>query len=217
MSAGLTSLLTAPLPAAAMKLTSAHWHMALGDAFSPIGGRWTCFLWGEASALHISGGPPLSRQVRGPARAGTQVGSPRSRSTQHAQMDVTQLEAPDRPGQSRRLHAVLRCSDSRYNEFGYDRRFGASWREISNRHDLWLHVDGAYGAAAIFSDKHRELVMRGIELADSVTIDPHKWLAMPFAAGVVLTSHPGGAATGLCNNHALHAQKSGDRLSPAAR
>jgi aromatic-L-amino-acid/L-tryptophan decarboxylase len=61
--------------------------------------------------------------------------------------------------------------------------------EISKRHDLWLHVDGAYGAAAIFSDQHRDLV-RGLELADSVTIDPHKWLAMPFAAGVVLTSHP---------------------------
>src|SRR6476620_2972306 len=61
--------------------------------------------------------------------------------------------------------------------------------EIAKQHGLWLHVDGAYGAAAIFSDKHRELV-RGIELADSVTIDPHKWLAMPFAAGVVLTSHP---------------------------
>jgi glutamate/tyrosine decarboxylase-like PLP-dependent enzyme len=60
---------------------------------------------------------------------------------------------------------------------------------ICKRHELWLHVDGAYGAAAIFSDQHRELV-RGIDLADSVTIDPHKWLAMPFAAGVVLTSHP---------------------------
>jgi glutamate/tyrosine decarboxylase-like PLP-dependent enzyme len=61
--------------------------------------------------------------------------------------------------------------------------------DICKQRDLWLHVDGAYGAAAIFSDQHRELV-RGIELADSVTIDPHKWLAMPFAAGVVLTSHP---------------------------
>jgi aromatic-L-amino-acid/L-tryptophan decarboxylase len=60
---------------------------------------------------------------------------------------------------------------------------------ICRRHQLWLHVDGAYGAAAIFSDQHRDLV-RGIELADSVTIDPHKWLAMPFAAGVVLTRHP---------------------------
>jgi aromatic-L-amino-acid/L-tryptophan decarboxylase len=60
---------------------------------------------------------------------------------------------------------------------------------ICKRHDLWLHVDGAYGGAAIFSDKHRQ-VLRGIELADSITIDPHKWLAMPYAAGVILTSHP---------------------------
>jgi glutamate/tyrosine decarboxylase-like PLP-dependent enzyme len=60
---------------------------------------------------------------------------------------------------------------------------------ICKRHKLWLHVDGAYGAAAIFSDRHRDLV-RGIEQADSVTLDPHKWLAMPFAAGVILTSHP---------------------------
>jgi glutamate/tyrosine decarboxylase-like PLP-dependent enzyme len=61
--------------------------------------------------------------------------------------------------------------------------------EISRRHDLWLHVDGAYGAAAVFSDQHRNL-MRGIELADSITMDPHKWLAMPYAAGVILTRHP---------------------------
>jgi aromatic-L-amino-acid/L-tryptophan decarboxylase len=61
--------------------------------------------------------------------------------------------------------------------------------EVCRRHQLWMHVDGAYGAAAIFSDKHRDLV-RGIEQADSVTVDPHKWLAMPFAAGVILTSRP---------------------------
>ena len=60
---------------------------------------------------------------------------------------------------------------------------------ICRKHHVWLHVDGAYGAAAVFSDRHRDLV-RGIELADSITMDPHKWLAMPFAAGIVLTSHP---------------------------
>ena len=54
---------------------------------------------------------------------------------------------------------------------------------------MWLHLDGAYGASAAFSDTHRQLV-RGIEHCDSVTIDPHKWLAMPFAAGVILTRHP---------------------------
>lgn len=61
--------------------------------------------------------------------------------------------------------------------------------EVCRRNDLWMHVDGAYGASVVFSDKHRPLV-RGIELADSITIDPHKWLAVPFAAGVILTRHP---------------------------
>ncbi len=61
--------------------------------------------------------------------------------------------------------------------------------EISRRQNLWFHVDGAYGAAAVFSNRHRGLIA-GIELADSITMDPHKWLAMPFAAGVFLTRHP---------------------------
>jgi aromatic-L-amino-acid decarboxylase len=61
--------------------------------------------------------------------------------------------------------------------------------EICRRYDLWLHVDGAYGGSAIFSDRHRNL-LRGIERADSITIDPHKWMAMPLAAGVILTRHP---------------------------
>lgn len=61
--------------------------------------------------------------------------------------------------------------------------------EICQRHGLWLHVDGAYGGSAIFSNQHRNLV-RGIEQADSITIDPHKWLAVPLAAGVILTRHP---------------------------
>jgi glutamate/tyrosine decarboxylase-like PLP-dependent enzyme len=60
--------------------------------------------------------------------------------------------------------------------------------EICRRFDLWLHVDGAYGGSAIFSDQHRVLLC-GIERADSITIDPHKWMAMPLAAGVILTRH----------------------------
>ncbi len=59
---------------------------------------------------------------------------------------------------------------------------------IAERYGLWLHVDGAYGAAAAFSDKYRGL-LSGIERADSITVDPHKWLSMPFAAGVILTRH----------------------------
>ncbi|HEU5320560.1 MAG TPA: aminotransferase class I/II-fold pyridoxal phosphate-dependent enzyme, partial [Methylomirabilota bacterium] len=55
--------------------------------------------------------------------------------------------------------------------------------EVCDRHNLWLHVDGAYGGAVILSDRYRD-VLRGIERADSVTLDPHKWLAMPMSAGM---------------------------------
>lgn len=65
----------------------------------------------------------------------------------------------------------------------------AALAEISRRYGLWYHVDGAYGGAVIFSDRYRE-VIRGVEQSDSVTIDPHKWLATSMSAGMILTSHP---------------------------
>ncbi len=60
---------------------------------------------------------------------------------------------------------------------------------LCQREGLWLHLDGAYGAAITFSNTYRHLV-EGIDHCDSVTIDPHKWLAVPFVAGVILTRHP---------------------------
>lgn len=65
----------------------------------------------------------------------------------------------------------------------------AAIADVCQREGLWFHLDGAYGAAVTFSDTHRDLV-RGIERCDSVTMDPHKWLAVPFVAGVILTRHP---------------------------
>ncbi len=60
--------------------------------------------------------------------------------------------------------------------------------DISRRNHLWFHVDGAYGGALIFSDKHRHII-KGVEQADSLTIDPHKWLATSMSAGMILTRH----------------------------
>ncbi len=60
--------------------------------------------------------------------------------------------------------------------------------ELCRRYNLWLHVDGAYGAALFFSRQYHDL-LQGIETADSLTFDPHKWLAMPFSAGIILTRH----------------------------
>ena len=50
---------------------------------------------------------------------------------------------------------------------------------------LWLHVDGAFGALAIASPKHAHLVA-GIERADSLAFDAHKWLHAPYAVGCAL-------------------------------
>jgi glutamate/tyrosine decarboxylase-like PLP-dependent enzyme len=51
--------------------------------------------------------------------------------------------------------------------------------------DMWLHVDGAYGAAAALTERGRT-ALRGLELADSIALDPHKWLFQPFEIGCVL-------------------------------
>jgi len=55
---------------------------------------------------------------------------------------------------------------------------------------LWFHVDGAYGALASVSPGLRPLFL-GIERADSVAADPHKWLYVPYEAGAVLVREPG--------------------------
>ena len=49
----------------------------------------------------------------------------------------------------------------------------------------WLHVDAAYGGFAALTERGRE-ALAGIELADSVTIDPHKWLYQPYECGCLL-------------------------------
>jgi aromatic-L-amino-acid/L-tryptophan decarboxylase len=48
-----------------------------------------------------------------------------------------------------------------------------------------LHVDAAYGGALLFSGRHRRL-LDGLERADTVTVDPHKWLFQPFSIGALL-------------------------------
>ncbi len=50
---------------------------------------------------------------------------------------------------------------------------------------LWFHVDAAYGWPAVLTEEGRR-ILRGIERADSITLDPHKWFGQPFEAGCVL-------------------------------
>jgi L-2,4-diaminobutyrate decarboxylase len=57
--------------------------------------------------------------------------------------------------------------------------------DFCQAHDLWLHVDGAHGAAAVLSERHRARVA-GIERADSVVWDAHKMMLMPALVSAVL-------------------------------
>lgn len=57
--------------------------------------------------------------------------------------------------------------------------------EICRRERLWLHADGAYGAAAVLCGDGRR-ALAGLEEADSLSLDPHKWLFQPFECGCVL-------------------------------
>jgi glutamate/tyrosine decarboxylase-like PLP-dependent enzyme len=56
---------------------------------------------------------------------------------------------------------------------------------ICKEFDLWFHVDGAYGAPAVALD-NASADLKGLRLADSIAIDPHKWLYAPLEAGCTL-------------------------------
>ena len=60
--------------------------------------------------------------------------------------------------------------------------------EIAKRHDLWYHIDAAYGGFFILTDEGREK-FKGIETSDSLIIDPHKGLFLPYGLGVVLVKN----------------------------
>jgi aromatic-L-amino-acid/L-tryptophan decarboxylase len=62
-------------------------------------------------------------------------------------------------------------------------------REIANRFHLWMHVDGSYGAFAVLAQSAREL-FAGMEQADSIALDPHKWLYLPVDVGCVIYRNP---------------------------
>ena len=61
--------------------------------------------------------------------------------------------------------------------------------DICERENIWFHVDAAYGGGALAAPSVRAR-FNGIERADSVTIDPHKWLFSPYDCGAVLYRRP---------------------------
>jgi len=65
----------------------------------------------------------------------------------------------------------------------------AEIRKVADRFQIWMHVDGSYGAFAVLAKSVREL-FAGLERADSIALDPHKWLYLPVDVGCIIYRDP---------------------------
>jgi glutamate/tyrosine decarboxylase-like PLP-dependent enzyme len=88
--------------------------------------------------------------------------------------------------------------------------------DVASRERCWLHVDAAYGGFFLLT-AHGRALMRGIERADSVVLDPHKGLFLPYGAGMVLVRE--GARLAASHSYTGHYMQDAERvrgeLSPA--
>ena len=65
--------------------------------------------------------------------------------------------------------------------------------DVAREFDLWFHIDGAYGAPGVL-DRRKKPLFKGLERADSVSLDPHKWLYVPVDVGCLLYRDPDSAS-----------------------
>ncbi|MCB9356833.1 MAG: pyridoxal-dependent decarboxylase [Saprospiraceae bacterium] len=81
---------------------------------------------------------------------------------------------------------------------------------IAAREQCWLHVDAAYGGGMLLSQQHPG-VLEGLHLADSVTIDPHKWFYAPLDAGAILVKDHDRLTASFGMQHAYLTDQSGQK------
>jgi glutamate/tyrosine decarboxylase-like PLP-dependent enzyme len=81
----------------------------------------------------------------------------------------------------------------------------AELAEFCQAEKLWLHADGAYGAAAVICQRGREK-LRGLDRVDSLSLDPHKWLFQPFECGCVLVRDSRASSLRFSSNGRLSAR-----------
>ena len=92
--------------------------------------------------------------------------------------------APSRPTRAPAA-PLLRLGERRRDEHRRDRPACRSSPRCAASDGLWLHVDAAYGGFAVLTERGRR-ALDGIGRADSVTLDPHKWLYQPYECGCLL-------------------------------
>lgn len=82
--------------------------------------------------------------------------------------------------------------------------------KIATREQCWLHVDAAYGGGMLLSSDHPG-TLKGLQLADSVTIDPHKWFYAPLDAGAILVKDHNRLTASFGLKHAYLTDQSGQK------
>src|SRR4029079_16831411 len=81
---------------------------------------------------------------------------------------------------------------------------------IALREQCWFHIDAAYGGGMLLSKKNKS-VLKGLHLADSVTIDPHKWFYAPLDVGALLVKDHARLTTSFGIQHAYLTDQSAQK------
>ncbi len=104
--------------------------------------------------------------------------------TNHFKLDIDALERSIKEDREKGLQPLCIVANAGTTNTGAIDDL-AKISKICQRENIWFHVDGAYGGVAILCEVHKEMY-RGIEYADSIGIDPHKWFFQPYEIGCLL-------------------------------
>ena len=102
-------------------------------------------------------------------------------------MDVNELTRQVCADRAQGLHPISICANAGSTSTGSIDPLEAM-ADFGEAHDIWLHVDAAYGGFAMVTEEGKSL-LQGIERADSIGLDPHKWFFQPYESGALVVKN----------------------------